>query len=85
MPNVPLTARKPATGTFPGSKVGTMALPVVGDTVDVHWGDGRHNAGIVEQFFVGTVKVRIPGRPEITIVAAAQLAERGAKRWRLNL
>lgn len=63
-----------------------MTAPIVGDTVDVHWGDDRHDSGIVEQLFAGTVKVRIPGPPEVTIVVAAvELAESGPTRWSLDL
>ncbi len=63
-----------------------MAEPSVGDTVDIRRDDGRHDAGIIEQIFVGTVRMRIAGPPEVTIVVAAtQLNEMGPQRWRLEL
>ncbi len=62
-----------------------MAAPSVGDTVDITWNDGRH-AGTVEQIAVGTVRMRISGPPDVTIVVAAtHLREAGPKHWRLEL
>ncbi len=63
-----------------------MAAPGVGDTIDIDWGNGRRDTGIIDQVLAGTVRVRVPGPPEIKIVVAAvQLGEAGSRRWTLQL
>ena len=57
----------------------------IGETVEVHWPDGRQFLGIIEDVEYGAAKIRLPGPPEITIIVpVARLAEAGAHHWTLD-
>lgn len=59
----------------------------IGDRIDVYWREtGRHDIGVIVEIEPLSVRVRVPGPPEITlIVPAANIGEDGPDRWRLDL